>query len=120
MPVLGRHGAWGVSVHTTWLAAVAFAVWGLVWEGPPAVATLTARDLLAAGFLAVAVTAVAFVLWYSTVGRLGAGRAGLLTGIAPVAAAGTGVLLGGAAPSPAVWLGIAVVAAGLAAGLRAG
>jgi hypothetical protein len=34
----------------------------------------------------VAVTAVAFVMWYSSVGRLGASRAGLLTGVAVVAA----------------------------------
>ncbi|WP_456974732.1 hypothetical protein [Geodermatophilus sp. SYSU D00815] len=57
------------------------------------------------------------MLWYGAVRRLGAGRAGLLTGIAPVAAAGSGVLLGGPAPSPSVWLGVGLVAAGLAVGL---
>lgn len=117
VPVLGRHGPWGVSVHATWLAAGVFAVLGVATEGPGAVTGLRVPDLLAAGYLAVAVTAVAFVLWYSTVTRLGAGRAGLLTGLAPVAAAGTGVLLGGTAPAPAVWVGIAVVGAGLALGL---
>lgn len=34
VPVLGRHGPWGVSVHATWLAAVVFAVLGLLREGP--------------------------------------------------------------------------------------
>jgi drug/metabolite transporter (DMT)-like permease len=63
---------------------------------------------------------VAFVLWYSSVRRLGASRAGLLTGVAPVAAAATGVLLGGPAPRPLVWAGIAVVAVGLALGLTGG
>jgi len=29
IPVLGRHGPWGVSVHTTWIAAVIFAMIGL-------------------------------------------------------------------------------------------
>ena len=58
-------------------------------------------------------------MWYSSVRRLGASRAGLLAGVAPVAAAVTGVLLGGPAPRPEVWVGIAVVAAGLALGLRA-
>lgn len=77
------------------------------------------QDLLAVGYLAVAVTAVAFVLWYSSVGRLGAGRAGLLTGVAPVAAAASGVALGAPAPRPLVWVGIAVVAGGLALGLPA-
>jgi drug/metabolite transporter (DMT)-like permease len=120
IPVLGRHGPWGVSVHTTWIAAAVFAVIGLVHEGPGAAARLGTRDWLAVGYLAVAVTAVAFVMWYSSVGRLGASRAGLLTGVAPVAAAAVGVLLGGPAPRPLVWAGIAVVAVGLALGLRGG
>jgi drug/metabolite transporter (DMT)-like permease len=118
VPVLRRHGPWGVSIHTTWLAAVVFAGIGVAREGPAAVAHLSRPDWLAVGYLAVAVTAVAFVLWYSSVGRLGASRAGLLTGVAPVAAAMSGVLLGGPAPRPLVWAGIAVVAAGLSLGLR--
>ena len=120
LPVLGRHGPWGVSVHATWLATVMFAVLGLAREGPAAVTRLSRPDWLAVAYLAVAVTAVAFVLWYSSVRRLGASRAGLLTGIAPVAAAATGVLLGGPAPRPLVWAGMAVVAAGLAFGFREG
>ena len=120
VPLLGRHGPWGVSVHSTWLAAAAFAVLGLVREGPGAALRLDGSDWLAIGYLAVAVTAVAFVLWYSCVGLLGASRAGLLTGVAPAAAAVTGVLLGGPAPRPLVWAGMAVVGAGLAVGLRAG
>ncbi len=118
LPVLGRHGPWGVSLHATWLAAVIFAVLGVIREGPAAVTQLTRLDWLAVGYLSVAVTAAAFVLWYSSVRRLGASRAGLLTGVAPVAAAAAGVLLGGPAPRPLVWAGIAVVAAGLALGLR--
>jgi drug/metabolite transporter (DMT)-like permease len=119
IPVLRRHGAWGVSVHTTWLAALIFAGLGLLHDGPLAVTRLGVRDWLSIGYLALAVTAMAFVLWYSCVGRIGASRAGLLTGIAPVAAAATGVLLlGGPAPRPLVWLGIAVVAVGLTLGLR--
>jgi drug/metabolite transporter (DMT)-like permease len=118
VPVLGRHGPWGVSVHTTWIATVMFAIIGLVHEGPGAVTRLTGHDWLATAYLAVAVTAVAFVLWYSGVSRLGPGRAGLLTGVAPIAAAVTGVLLGGPAPRPQVWAGIAVVLAGQIVGLR--
>jgi drug/metabolite transporter (DMT)-like permease len=120
IPVLGRHGPWGVSVHATWLATVMFGVLGAAREGPRAVAQLTRADWLAVGYLAVAVTAAAFVLWYSSVRRLGASRAGLLTGIAPVAAAVSGVLLGGPAPRPLVWAGIAVVAVGLTLGFRKG
>jgi drug/metabolite transporter (DMT)-like permease len=120
LPLMARHGPWGVSVHTTWLAAALFAGLSLAGEGPTAVARLGRADLLAITYLAVAVTALAFVLWYSCVGRLGAARAGLLTGVAPVAAAAAGVLLGGPAPRPIVWLGIGIVLAGLALGLGAG
>ena len=120
IPVLKRHGPWGVSVHATWLATVMFVLLGAIKEGPAAVTELTRSGWLAIGYLAVAVTAAAFVLWYSSVSRLGASRAGLLTGIAPVAAAGSGVLLGGPAPRPLVWAGMAVVAAGLALGFRKG
>jgi drug/metabolite transporter (DMT)-like permease len=119
LPLLGRLGPWGVSVHTTWLAAVAFAMIGAVREGPSAVVRLTGGEVLAVGYLAVAVTAVAFVLWYFCVGQLGAARAGLLTGVAPVAAAASGVALGGPAPRPLVWVAIAVVVCGLALGLSA-
>ncbi len=117
MPVLGRHGPCGISVHATWIAAVVYGAAGLVHDGPAAAARLRPDDWLAVGYLAV-ITAVAFVLWYSAVGRLGAGRAGLLGGVAPISAAIAGVLLGGPAPRLLVWAGVAVVLAGLALGLR--
>src|ERR1700733_14720386 len=119
VPLLPRHGAWGVSVHAVWLGAVMFAVLGGITDGPAAAARLTASDLVAASYLAVLVTVAAFVLWYSAVAALGPGRAGLITGIAPVAAAMTGIALGSRAPDPLMWAGIAVVAGGLAAGLSA-
>ncbi|MFJ3876292.1 DMT family transporter [Streptomyces sp. NPDC090077] len=118
VPVLGRHGAWGVSVHAVWMGAVMLAVLSVCTERPSALAELTVGQWGAVGYLAVLVTAVAFLLWYRTVAAVGSGRAGLLTGIAPLAAAGAGVLSGGGAPRPAVWLGLAVVVAGLALGLR--
>jgi drug/metabolite transporter (DMT)-like permease len=119
VPVLGRLGPWAVALHTVWLAAVVLAVLGVVREGPAAVTTLDAGDLLAAAHLAAVVTALAFVLWYTAVTRIGADRAGLFTGVAPVAAAVGGVLLGGPPPSLPVWTGIALVAAGLAVGFGA-
>lgn len=119
VPVLGRHGPWGVSVHSVWLGAAMFAALAVVTEGPAAVTRLTAAGLLAIGYLAVLVTVAAFVLWYSAVAALGPGRSGLLAGIAPVSAALAGIILGSRAPSLAMWAGIAVVVAGLAAGLRA-
>lgn len=118
VPVLPRLGPWSLSVHATGLAAALLAGVGVVVDGPGAMGRLTTGELLAVGYLAVVVTALAFVLWYSTVTQLGPARAGLLGGVAPVAAATTGVLLGGPPPGPDVWLGIAVVAAGLGLGLR--
>ncbi|MGY0540405.1 DMT family transporter [Nocardioides sp. YJ-D4] len=117
VPVLARLGAFGVSFHSVWMAAAGMAVIGVAAEGPAAVTTLDAVDLLAALHLAVVVTTLAFLLWFTAVGRLGSGRAGLLTGVVPVAAAGLGVPLNGVVPGPMVWLGTAVVALGLVIGL---
>lgn len=117
VPVLGRHSAWGVSVHSVWMGAAMFLMLGLTVEGPGAAMRMDASDLAAVVYLAVLVTAVAFVLWYTTVATLGSGRAGLLAGVAPVSAAVTGMALAGGTPGPLVWAGIAIVALGLVAGL---
>ncbi|WP_046732650.1 DMT family transporter [Streptomyces humi] len=118
VPVLGRHTPWGVSVHATWLGGALLAVLGTASEGPAAITELSGVQWAAVGYLAVLVTAVAFVLWYSTVRAAGAGRAGLLTGIAPLAAAGAGAAAGTGVPGPPVWAGIGVVVVGLVVGLR--
>ena len=120
VPILRRLGAWSLSVHTTGIGAVLLAGLGAAVDGPAAAGTLSGGNLLTLGYLAIVVTGLGFVLWYSAVNSLGAARAGLLTGMAPLAAAGTGVLLGGPLPRPAVWAGVAAVATGLATGLRTG
>jgi drug/metabolite transporter (DMT)-like permease len=117
IPVLPRLGAWGVSLHSAWIGAIMLTVLTAVTEGPAAVTRLTAADWAAMAYLALMVTAVAFILWYSTVAAIGAGPVGLLTGIAPVSAAVTGIVTGSQAPRPLVWLGMLVVICGLAAGL---
>jgi drug/metabolite transporter (DMT)-like permease len=117
IPVLRRQGAWGVSVHTVWIASAMLLVLGIFVEGPQAVVRLRIDHWAAIGYLAVMVTAVAFVCWYSSVAIIGADRAGLLTGIAPPAAAFLGAITVGLAPALPVWLGMSVVCAGLAIGL---
>lgn len=117
VPVLGRHSAWGVSVHAVWMAALGLLVVGVVAEGPTAAGRLTGIQWLALLHLAVPVTAIAFVLWYGAVARLGSARAALLCGIAPVAAALAGIATTGHVPALLVWLGIGVVLGGLALGL---
>jgi len=120
VPVLRRLGPWGVSIHAVWIAAVAFALAGVVVEGPAATSRITPGNWAAISYLAVMVTAIAFVLWYSAVAALGSGRAGLLTGVAPVAAAASGALLGAGLPAAPVWYGMVVVFSGLVLGLRSG
>ncbi|WP_135452998.1 DMT family transporter [Mycobacterium sp. DL99] len=116
VPVLGSHGPAGISVHTTWMAAATFGVLALSAEGWRAASNFDTGQILAIGYLAVCVTAVAFILWYTCVRQLGAGRAGLLTGVAPVAAAVIGMPVTGAIPGTAVWAGIGLIACGLALG----
>ncbi|WP_344099032.1 DMT family transporter [Myceligenerans crystallogenes] len=118
VPVLARLGALGVSVHAIWMAAAGLGVLGLVTEGPGAILTLGPGELLAIGYIAVVVTVIGFLSWYTAVGRLGAGRAGLFTGVVPLVATAGGVLLGGPPPGPVVWAGVAVVVAGVVVGLR--
>ncbi|MER5731437.1 DMT family transporter [Streptomyces sp. NPDC002138] len=118
VPVLRRHGAWGVSVHSVWLGSLMFLGLAAVTEPASALTALEPRQWAAIGYLTVLVTAAAFVLWYSTVAAVGAGRAGLLTGVAPISAAAAGAAAGGGVPGAAVWAGLAVVVGGLALGLR--
>jgi len=120
VPVLRRLGPWGVSLHAVWIAAVLLAVLGVTTEGPAAASLLTTEQWVAIGYLAVMVTAVAFLLWYSAVAALGSARAGLLTGVAPVSAAVSGALLGAGLPGVPVWAGMLLVVCGLAVGLVSG
>lgn len=120
VPVLPRHSAWGVSVHAVWIAAVLLLVAGLVVDGPAGAARLSGTDVAALAYLAVVVTAAAFVLWYGAVAGLGSARAALLCGVAPVAAAALGIATTAIVPAPLVWVGIGVVLLGLALGLRTG
>jgi drug/metabolite transporter (DMT)-like permease len=118
VPVLRRHGPFGVSVHTCWIAAAQLVMLSVTTEGAGSLSALRVPHLLAVAYLAVVLTAIAFVLWYSAVGRLGTALAGLLTGVAPVSAATVGVLLGAPVPGAAVWTGTALVMAGLLLGVR--
>jgi drug/metabolite transporter (DMT)-like permease len=118
VPVLRRLGPHGVSFHAVWIAAVGLWVLSLVTEGPGAVLTMRAEHVPATLHLALSVTVVAFLLWYTAVGRIGPGRAGLFTGVVPVASAVGSVLLGGPVPGPLVWAGVAVVVAGVVLGAQ--
>lgn len=87
-PLLPRLGALAVTIYACGLAAaqlLAAAVLVRVAGGPPVLRPLTGTELAALLYLAVAVTAVVFVAWFSAVERLGAERTGLFNGLIPIA-----------------------------------
>jgi drug/metabolite transporter (DMT)-like permease len=119
VPVLGRLGAIGVSVHTTWMAALMLGLLAVGIDGPAALPAMDRGEVFALAYFAIVVTALAFLLWYSAVGRLGPGTAGLFAGLMPVAAALTGVIPGLTTVTPTVIGGSCIVGAGIAIGLAA-
>jgi drug/metabolite transporter (DMT)-like permease len=110
-PLLPRLGPMRVAAWAAWLATIELAL--LSGNGFP---TPAADDAAAIAYLAVFTTALAFVLWFGSVQRLGPARAGLLVGLMPVAAMTVDVALNGSAPTLADLAGTALVAAGVALG----
>lgn len=78
----------------------------------------TGSEAATLAFLAVCTTAIAFLLWYGGVVRLGADRAGLFAGVMPIAGMVVGVVAGTSAWSPVALGGSLLCGAGIALGLR--
>ena len=113
---LPRMGAWSYSAATAAVAAMSFAGLSALIE-QPSLASFAQPDAIGAIlYLGAIATAVAFVLWFTGVQRLGSGTVGLCAGIAAPAAALIGALFGAPLPSLGAWLGMAVIAAGLVIG----
>lgn len=122
VPLLPTLGALRVSAYACVLAVPQLVVLGLVRlrvTGQPFLAVPDAAELAALTYLAVVVTAVAFLLWYSGLAAIGPARAGLLAGLLPVAALATSVALGFEALDARSLVGTLVVGAGLVLGLAA-
>jgi drug/metabolite transporter (DMT)-like permease len=120
-PLLVTLGPVTVSTWAAGLAVPMLVVIALVADGPShAFAVPTAGEALRLGWLALVVTAIAFVLWYSAVRSLGVERAGLFSGALPVSALLCAAALGESALTPGRLAGVLAVAAGIAAGLRVG
>jgi drug/metabolite transporter (DMT)-like permease len=117
VPVLRRIGPVAVSAHGTWLAAAMLAAGALVVEGSDALRFPTATEAIALAYLALVVTAAAFVIWYSAVDRLGADTAGLFAGLIPVSALATSALIGTDQMTPIKLVGALIVGAGVVIGL---
>jgi uncharacterized glyoxalase superfamily protein PhnB/drug/metabolite transporter (DMT)-like permease len=117
VPILPRLGPVGVSTRICVIAAVALAVAGLALDGTSAFETPSGGEVAAIAFLAVVVTALAFVAWYESIGRLGVERTGLFAGLLPVSALVVGAAVGSEAIGILPLLGTIVVGAGLTLGL---
>lgn len=114
---LQRIGAVGVSFHAVWIAAAQLAVGAVLLERH-SLRLPTAVEAGALAHMAVFVTVVAFVAWYTALHRLGADRAGLLVGTVAITALGTSALVGTATVTPVTVVGCALVVAGVAIGVR--
>jgi drug/metabolite transporter (DMT)-like permease len=115
-PLLPKLGALRFSAHVTWMAAAMFVLLSIAELGHLRAPGDT--ETAAIAFLALLPTALAFVLWYTAVHRLGVDRAGLLVGLMPVAALAASLLLGFEPARPEQLAGVLLVAGGVTAGLR--
>lgn len=116
--VLRRLGALAVSTWSCLIAAGAGMVIAALaehdhWRAP------SADELVAMLYIALPVTVIGFACWYTAVGALGGDRAGVLLGLAPVAALILGVALGAQSLTPASVGGVLLVGIGCAIGLAA-
>jgi drug/metabolite transporter (DMT)-like permease len=114
-----RLGPMATATWSCFVAAIGSAVVGTVVDPVGAWQLPDGRELTALLVLAVVVTAVAFVLWYTAVGTLGADRAGVLIGVMPVAGLAVSLLLHAQPFRLAQLAGIALVSLGVVAGLQA-
>jgi drug/metabolite transporter (DMT)-like permease len=120
-PLLRPLGTVAVSAWAAILAVPLLLVSGFAIDGPAGFLELPTRDeALALAWLTIAVTAVAFVLWYSAIQTLGVERTGLLSGVLPVSAMLVAALLGRESLTAGRLGGALAVGAGIAVGLVAG
>ena len=119
VPVLRRLGAVAVSAHATWLAALILAFGAVTVDGSDAFRVPTSTELGALLYLAVVVTAVAFVLWYTAVDSLGADTAGLFAGLVPVSALVTSASIATDQLTTMKGAGVCLVGLGVVIGIRA-
>jgi drug/metabolite transporter (DMT)-like permease len=119
VPHLKRLGPLAVSTYACLFAVPMLALWSLAAEGP-ALPLPDAGQAAALAYLAVGVTVLGFISWYSAVGLLGVERAGLFSGVLPVSALVFSAALGVAELTPGRLGAVAVVALGVTLGVRGG
>lgn len=119
VPVLRPLGPRLLSAVACALAAAECAALGLLLDGRAWLRAPEPAEAAALLWQAAVVTVAGFVCWYAAIQRVGAERATLCSGLIPVSAALTAPLVGAPAPGPAQLAGVALVAAGVALGVRA-
>lgn len=112
---LPRLGAVRVSAYSCALAVPMLVAGAVVTGEVPRLPTAVETATFA--YLAVLLTVVAFVAWFSGLNRLGVARAGLFVGLAPVATVVATSIQDAAWPVPAQALGVLIVAAALTYGV---
>jgi drug/metabolite transporter (DMT)-like permease len=115
-PLLFTLGAVRVSAASCAIAVPMLLLLG--WAAGERWQTPTVPQAAALGYLAVFLTAGAFVLWYTGVTVLGVERAGLFAGVVPVASLVAAAVLDRDLPGAGPVIGVGLVGAGIAAGLR--
>jgi drug/metabolite transporter (DMT)-like permease len=120
LPLLPTLGPVRLSAYIQAVAVPVLLIVGVASDGGGLLRMPTPAEATALLYLAVVVSAGAFLLWYDALPRLGADRAGLFAGLVPVGAIVTTVLLGLGTPTASELGGTALVIAGLLLGLSPG
>lgn len=118
--LLPRLGPMCLSAYLCTVASVTFILLAPIVDGPHAATLPTFPQMAAIGYLALAVTAGAFVAWYAGLARLGVERAGLFAGLIPISSLVSGVILGSGTLTLLRLLGVGLVGVGVTLGLAAG
>ncbi|HEU5373978.1 MAG TPA: DMT family transporter [Ktedonobacteraceae bacterium] len=116
VPLLPKLGPLVLSFYACAMASVILAVLALFWGGDNALPVPTLLQFLALGYLALAVTAGAFLAWYAGLTRLGAARAGLFSSLIPISTLVCGIFLGTTSMTFVRALGCGLVAVGVVIG----
>lgn len=113
LPRLGavRVSAWSCALAVPMLTVAALAAGETGRLRPP-----TATETLTLLYLAVMMTVVAFLAWFTGLGKLGVERAGMFTGVVPAATLVAASLQDRTLPGFTQVLGVLIVAAGLVLG----
>ncbi|MFC4563386.1 DMT family transporter [Nocardiopsis mangrovi] len=116
LSLLRELGPAGVATYGSAASALMLGAASLAVEGPAALRPPTTAEGAALAYLAVVVTAAAFLLWYTALTVLPVETAGLFAGLVPVAALGASALVGAIGMTLPRILGILVVAGGVVLG----